>query len=392
MVPTPVRSPEREAFAAGRTFRFDRMEWAGALGDLGTLIPFVAAYVALAGVPPMGMLLGFGLAYVGVGLFYRTPVPVQPMKAIGAVAATGAAATTVTPEAIYVATLATGVLWLALGLTGTVQWVARVVGRPVVVGIVLGLGFAFIVDGARMMSEGWWVGGLALAGSLLLLGSRAFPAMFFLLAFGSAVALFQRPELMSELATVRPHAALPGWSLSGVTWDSAFVGVVLLALPQVPLTLGNAIVGVTEAHNRLFPQRRLTESRVAMSTGAMNVLASSIGGVPMCHGAGGLAAHYRFGARTGTAPVALGLTLVVVALFFSGSIATFLPLFPRPVLGVMLFLAGAQLALGWCDLGKDKGERFVSLATAGIAIFHVGAAFLFGLTALAACRRGWLRP
>jgi MFS superfamily sulfate permease-like transporter len=177
-----------------------------------------------------------------------------------------------------------------------------------------------------------------------------------------------------------------------VTWDAVFVGVVLLALPQIPLTLGNAVVGVTEAHNRLFPDRHVTESRVAVSTGVMNVLASGIGGVPMCHGAGGLAAHYRFGARTGAAPVVLGLTLVIVALFFSGSVATFLGLFPRPILGVMLFLAGAQLALGACDLGADKGERFVTLATAGIAIFNVGAAFLFGLAALAAWRRGWIRP
>jgi predicted benzoate:H+ symporter BenE len=378
--------------AASRGFRLDRMEWAGALGDLGALIPFVAAYVALVGVPPLGMLLGFGLGYVGVGLFYRTPVPVQPMKAIGAVAATSAAATTITPEAVYVATLATGLLWLALGLTGKVRWIARVVGRPVVVGIVLGLGLAFVLDGVRMISEGWWIGALALAASLFLLESRAVPAMFFLLVLGAVVAILQDPGLIDQLAGVHPEPALPSWSFSALNWNAVFVGVVLLALPQIPLTLGNAVVGVTEAHNRLFPERQITESRVAVSTGVMNVLASGLGGVPMCHGAGGLAAHYRFGARTGTAPIVLGLMLVVVALFFSGSVATFLALFPRPILGVMLFLAGAQLALGSCDLGADKGERFVTLATAGIAIFNVGVAFLFGLAALAACRRGWLRP
>lgn len=373
-------------------FRFDRMEWAGAFGDLGTLIPFLAAYVALAGVEPFGMLLAFGLAYIGTGLAYRVPVPVQPMKAAGAVAATQAAAgVALTPEAIFAATLATGVFWLAMGLSGMARRVGEWIGRPVVVGLVLGLGLAFMLEAVRMMAPAWWIGVPALAVALLLLESRAFPAMFFLLATGVVVALAREPGLASALAQVRPALSPGEWPLAGLTWDAFAVGVLFIAVPQVPLTLGNAIVGVTEAHNRLFPQRPRSESRFAITTGLINIGGGLVGGVPMCHGAGGLAAHYRFGARSATAPVAIGVLLVVAAFFFSGSFRTLVALFPPPVLGVMLFLAGAQLALGSCDLGRDKGERFVTLATAAVAIFNVGAAFLFGIGALWAVRRGWVK-
>jgi xanthine/uracil permease len=63
----------------------------------------------------------------------------------------------------------------------------------------------------------------------------------------------------------------------------------------------------------------------------------------MCHGAGGMTGHIRFGATTGGAPFILGLVLIVLALFFGGSIETLLKLFPPALLGVILFLAGAQL-------------------------------------------------
>jgi len=165
----------------------------------------------------------------------------------------------------------------------------------------------------------------------------------------------------------------------------------MLVLPQLPLTLGNAIVAITEENNRIFPQRTVNERQVAISTGIMNIGASAIGGVPMCHGAGGMAGHVRFGAMTGGAPLILGMILIVLALFFSGSIETLLKLFPLALLGVILFLTGAQLALGSCDFSNDKGERFVTLITAAFAIWNVGAAFLAGATLCYLFKRGWIR-
>src|SRR4029077_20892666 len=114
----------------------------------------------------------------------------------------------------------------------------------------------------------------------------------------------------------------------------------LLALPQLPLTLGNAVIAIHEENNRLFPDRPVTENRIATSTGAMNLVSAALGGVPMCHGAGGMAGHVAFGARTGGAPIILGGVLLWRAFFFSGWIQLVFELFARPVLGVILFLTG----------------------------------------------------
>jgi MFS superfamily sulfate permease-like transporter len=372
--------------------RYDRAEWAGAFGDLGTLLPFVVAYIAVVKMDPLGVLLTFGAAMIVVGLYYRTPMPVQPMKAIGAVAATQASQTfLVTPQAIAVSGIATGLIWLVLGLTGLAQKVSRLVPRPIAVGIVLGLGFAFMLEGIKMMAAGWLVAGLGLALTLLLLTNRKVPAMFVLLLFGAGAALVADPNLAAELAAVRADFRLPRFAFEAFRPSDLLVGIVFLALPQVPLTFGNAIVAVAEENNRLFPDRRITERKASISTGVMNLLGAPIGGVPMCHGAGGMAGHVRFGAQTGGAIVILGVILCVTALFFSDSVTTLLRIFPLPVLGVVLFLTGAQLALGSCDFGKKKDERFATLVTAGCSVWNVGLGFVLGWLVLAALRRGLVR-
>jgi MFS superfamily sulfate permease-like transporter len=376
----------------GRRNRYDRAEWAGAFGDLGTLLPFALAYIAVVRVPPLGMLLAFGGSMIAVGLYYRTPVPVQPMKAIGAAAATQAAQlVSITPQAVYAATLVTGLVWLALAASGLIQRLATLVPRPVSVGIVLGLGFAFMLEGLKMMALGWTLAAAGLTLVLLLLDNRRVPAMFALLAFGAGAALMLDPTLVGELAQLHVSLHLPHFALAHLSWNDAFIGLVFLALPQLPLTFGNAVLGVVEANNREFPGRPVDARKVALSTGLMNAAGAVVGGVPMCHGAGGLAAHVRFGARTGGALVILGSVLVLVALLFSESLSTLLRIFPTPVLGVMLFLAGAQLALGSCELGHRKEERFATLLTAGCSVWNVGLGFALGWIVLALMRRGWVR-
>ncbi|HEY4971279.1 MAG TPA: putative sulfate/molybdate transporter [Steroidobacteraceae bacterium] len=384
-------SPEnRESPATGN--RFDRMEWAGAFGDLGTLIPFVVAYIAVLKIDPFGILFTFGAAMVVCGMYYKTPFPVQPMKAIGAVATTQAAQTAViTQAAVYSASLVTGLLWLALGLTGAATRIARLVPRPVVVGIVLGLGLGFMLEGIKMMSDGWAVAAIGLLGTLLLLANRAIPAMFLLLLYGGVCGAVQNPEFLHALYAVKFELHTPHLVLSGITGYDLMVGTVFLALPQIPLTLGNAVIAIREENNRLFPDRPVTEKTVATSTGLMNLAGAVFGGVPMCHGAGGMAGHVAFGARTGGAPIILGALLLCLAFFFSGSIETIFSVFPRAVLGVILFLTGAQLALGSCDFSKDKGERLITLTTAAFAMWNVGLAFAAGITLTYIARRGLLR-
>jgi MFS superfamily sulfate permease-like transporter len=382
---------DTRAAAAPRN-RFDRMEWAGAFGDLGTLIPFAAAYIGVLKLDPMGVLFAFGAAMVVCGLYYKTPFPVQPMKAIGAVAATQAAQTAViTSGAVYAAGLVTGAVWLVLGLTGLAEKLSKLAPRPVVIGIILGLGMGFMLEGVRMMALNWIVASVGLAGTVLLLTNRKVPAMFALLLAGAAYGAVERPELVSEIARAGITPRLPGFALTAISWNDLWIGALFLALPQMPLTFGNAVVAVTEENNRLFPDRKVGERKVSISTGIMNLLGASVGGVPMCHGAGGMAGHVRFGARTGGAPIILGSILLVLAIFFSGSVETLFRIFPLPVLGVILFLTGAQLALGACDFGKDKGDRFVTLIVAAFAMWNVGLAFVAGLACHFIKERGLLK-
>jgi MFS superfamily sulfate permease-like transporter len=123
----------------------------------------------------------------------------------------------------------------------------------------------------------------------------------------------------------------------------------------------------------------------------LNLASAALGGVPMCHGAGGMAGHVAFGARTGGAPIILRCVLLCLAVFFSAAVQSIFGLFARPVLGVILFLTGAQLALGSCDFSRDKAERFITLATAAFAMWNVGLAFVVGVTLAYINRRGWLR-
>jgi MFS superfamily sulfate permease-like transporter len=368
------------------------MEWAGAFGDLGTLIPFIVAYLSVMGLDPLGVLLGFGACMVASGLWYRTPFPVQPMKAIGAVAATQAAQTAIiTPQAVYGAALATGIIWLVLGLTGATRWVTNLISRPVAIGIILGLGLGFMLEGIKLMAAGWMLSAAALSIALLLLSNQRLPAMFVLLVGGAVIAVIREPTLFSALGAIQFEPRLPSFAIANISWSDLALGVVFLALPQVPLTLGNAIIAITDENNRLFPNRPVSERSVSISTGVMNLFSASVGGVPMCHGAGGMAGHVRFGARTGGALIILGFILIMLGLFFSGSVQTIFRVIPGEVLGVILFLTGAQLALGSGELSKDQGERFTTIVTAGLSMWNIGLAFVIGLILFHCIKRRWIR-
>src|ERR1700688_4698299 len=191
------------------------MEWAGAFGDLGTLIPFVVAYIAVLKIAPSAILFTFGAAMMICGVYYKTPFPVQPMKAIGAVATTQAAQTAViTQAAVYSASLVTGLLWLILGQTGAATHIAKLVPRFVVIGIVLGLGLGFMLEGIKMMNTGWVVAAIGLVGTLLLLTNRAVPAMFLLLFFGGVCGAIQNPEFLKALYAVRLEFHTPRFAIS----------------------------------------------------------------------------------------------------------------------------------------------------------------------------------
>src|SRR5512136_3345696 len=179
---------------------YNRMELAGAFGDLGTFIPFVAAYITLNKMDPLGILVAFGIFKIFVGLYFKTPVPIQPMKAIGGMAI--AHAGSITPGMIWGSGIFTGLFWLLMGLTGAITWIEKVTTKPVVRGIMLGLGLSFVVEGLGMMRTEplFAIGGVII--TLLLLSSKRFPAMLILLAYGIVLALIQKPDLFGELSHI----------------------------------------------------------------------------------------------------------------------------------------------------------------------------------------------
>jgi len=286
---------------------------------------------------PFGVLLAFGIAMVACGAYYKTPFPVQPMKAIAAIAITQTTQTAaITPAVVYGASLATGLFWLTLGMTGAASRITTLVPRPVVVGIILGLGMSFMLEGVKMMASQWLVATLGLAGTLLLLSNRRVPVIFLLLLFGAICGALMHPGAVRELSQASLELRAPTFALLGMSWNDFLVGTVFLALPQLPLTLGNAVIAVREENNRLFPDRPVTDKGVTISTGLMNLAASGLGGAPMCHGAGGMAGHVAFGAKTGGALIILGATLLVLALIFSNFIIALFQLFPAAILGIFL--------------------------------------------------------
>jgi hypothetical protein len=366
---------------------YNKMEWAGAFGDIGTLIPFVVAYITIVKVDPLGLLFMFGISLLVAGFYYRTPIPIQPMKAIGAAAIAGG----ISPAALLGSGLTTGIFWFLAGVTGAIRPIAKLATKPVVRGIMLGLGLSFMVDGINRMKTAPVLAGIALVVTYLLLTNPKVPAMFMLLIIGIGSAVIMNPQLLSELAKIHIGFRLPEFSLNMITWNDVVMGTLLFTIPQIPLTLGNAVIAITAENNELFPDRKVTERKIAVSQGIMNLVSPFFGGIPMCHGAGGMAGHVRFGAKTGGALVILGTLLIIIALFFSESVSIIFKIFPNAILGVILFFAGSELAIVVKDIGDKKADFYVMLIVAAFAMWNMGVAFLVGVILDTSLRKGWIR-
>ena len=255
----------------------------------------------------------------------------------------------------------------------------------------LGLGLSFMVDGVHRMQSAPVLAGIALAVTYLLLTNPRVPAMFVLLLIGVGSAAIMNPAIVHELAKIHIGFKLPVFALPSITWNDLVVGTVLFTIPQIPLTIGNAVIAIVAENNELFPDRKVTERGIAVSQGIMNLVSPLLGGIPMCHGAGGMAGHVRFGARTGGALVILGSMLVLIALFFSDSVAIIFKIFPNAILGVILFFAGSELAIVVKDIGDKKADFYVMLIVAAFAMWNMGAAFLAGVILDNSLRRGWIK-
>lgn len=310
----------------------------GALGDLGTLLPLSLGAIGVAGLAPIPVLLGFAAFYIATGLYYRLPIPVQPMKAVSAVLLT----TQVSAESLAASGILIGAVLLLLGSTGWINWLARLVPRSVLSGVQLGLGLMLAYMSIGLISTSLLVGIVTLSVLVVVLRTLPhFPAA--LLGLGVSVALGALVEAPGIALHTTNFSSFSLPDLSSVSaWKEGFS---MLVLPQLALTFTNAILLTALMAEDYFgvQARHVTPARLSMSTGLANFFMVPLGALPMCHGAGGLAAHYRFGARTGIAPVLLGIGLFSVALVPGG--LSLVAAIPTAGLGALLLVAAAELAL-----------------------------------------------
>ena len=316
-------------------------ELSGAVADVGVLVPIAVALIVKNGLSPTAVLLPAGLLYVVVAIVYRLPVAVQPLKAVGAIAI----AQGLGSDEIAAAALLMGAVFLVLGATGLIDHLGRAFPRALIRGVQLTVGLLFVkvawglvadppssfedhaVDPALAVP-------LAAAVVAVALVFRRRPVALLLVAVGVGIMLVDAGG-----AVAFGPSAIDVPSLSTATFVAAFTALVI---PQLPLTFANSCLAPADAARTYFGDRahRITPGRLATTLGSANLLSGAISGMPVCHGAGGLTAHYAFGARSAVAPLAMGSSLIALALVVGSGLAVLLVAFPLPVLAGLLATAG----------------------------------------------------
>jgi sulfate permease, SulP family len=382
-------------------FRFDRMELAGSLGDLGALLPIAIAMVLFNGLSPVGLFLSIGVFFVLSGVYFGITVPVQPMKVIGAYAI----ATAMNPEQILASALLMGVILLIVGMTGAIDVIRKFTPKSVIRGVQLSTGALLISGGVKFIIGtskyqvlqqavephltvqalagipiSVIIGITAAVATLFLLDSRRFPAGLVVVAGGLLMGLSL--GVKSELAGIHIGLNVPQLLPFGFPEKADFTfALFALVLPQLPMTMGNAVIAYTDLSAEYFPEKSstVTNKKACISMALANFFSFGLGGMPLCHGAGGLAAHYRFGARTAGSNVMIGTLFMVLAILFGNSIVQIFNLIPMSVLGVLLIFAGAQLTLAMMDLDQRK-DFFVATLILGITLAsNLAAGFISGM-------------
>jgi len=359
------------------TVRFNRTEASGAVGDLGTLLPLLLGMAGRCGFPLAHALLFAGVAGVISGLTFGIPIPIQPMKAIAIVAITEGMSV---PE-ILAAGLLTGAVMLLLAVTGLIDRVNRAVPRVLVRAIQLALGLKLLFTGFGMsVGSRPWMGSDSIAltaisfALVLWLGSsRQVPAALAVLALGFVPLLISQPHLFALL-----HLGLDPPSLHSISKSDWIAGLWRGAVPQIPLTVLNSVLAVSLLSADLFGPRSAAPRKIAFSLGLLNLLLCPFGAMPMCHGAGGLAAHYRHGGRTGGCVILLGLVTIALALLFGSSLMPLLNYYPRSVLGVLLAFAGVELVTVCRDQKAPRDILVMLLSATACVATNFAIGFLLG--------------
>lgn len=352
-----------------RRIRFSLTELAGSMGDFGTLLPLAIGYIVVCGLDPAGFLVMMGLANIVSGLVYRLPMPIEPMKALAVVAIAQAWE----PSMVYASGFAMGLVWLVLATTGAISWIARVTPVSVVTGIQVTLGVMLATEAVKLSASSWPLAIAGVAVVIVLRSNKYAPAAIVLVGGGLAIMAFTGG--LEGMAPVRfalpPHVAFT----PAEVWASLLKG----GFAQIPLTTANAVIATSSLITSYWPDEHVSPRKLAFSHGVMNLVAPWFGGMPMCHGAGGLVGQYFYGARTAGANLLEGAIEIVLGLFFAGSIVALFSAFPKAIVGAMMFMVGLELVkfVRHVRSGRTVAVAGVTVVTALVTNMAVG--FLAGI-------------
>ncbi|NTV56750.1 MAG: sulfate permease [Deltaproteobacteria bacterium] len=382
-------------------YQFNRMELAGALGDLGTILPLGIGMIVINGLDPLALFACVGIYYLFSGFYFGVTMPVEPMKVIGAYAiATGIAA----PQ-IFAATLINGLFLFVVGVTGAMTLIGKYTPKPVIRGVQLSTGVLLVSQGVKMMLGssqfqvirraaepylslqhlgplpiGILIGVVLGFLTLLLLDNRRLPAALVVVVIGVFLGLIlgTHEGLDKLVLGVNIPRLLP----TGIPpWADFATSLFVLALPQLPMTIGNSVIATGDLAKEYFGEssKKVTYPAICMSLATANIMSFFFGGMPMCHGAGGLASRFRFGARTAGSNIISGFLFLLLALLLGSHALSVVYLIPMSALGVLLVFAGSQLALTILDL-KGRKDLFVPLMMVGITLAsNLAVGFIAGI-------------
>jgi MFS superfamily sulfate permease-like transporter len=348
--------------------RFTLSEFAGSLGDFGTIIPLILAVALVSDVNPRYILLFFGIWFILTGLYYRLPIPLEPMKAIAVIVIAGG----IGSGEIAAAGLILGVLFLVLGYGRCFAVIEKWVPESVVRGIQLGLALLLFKASVDFVIKDvfFFVIGIAIiVAFLLIIHYKKVPDLSSICVIAVGViggiilhgipplSLIPSPTLVIPLPTDFPSA------------------LSTLVLPQVALTIANAILATSLLTKDLFG-KDVPPKKLSTTIGLMNIVSVPFGGFPMCHGAGGLAGQYRYGARTGGASIIVGLIFIILALFFTSP--QVLSIVAVGVLGALLVFVGIEMCR--YSLRTDSLAITIAIGVLALAI-SMTVAFIIGIAA-----------
>ncbi|MDD3852185.1 MAG: putative sulfate/molybdate transporter [Syntrophomonadaceae bacterium] len=361
-------------------------EVSGSLGDLGTLLPYVLAVIAVAGLSSASVFMGFGIFYLFSGWFYSMPMAVQPMKAASAAIIVQGAS----PAEVAAGGIAIGLILLLFGWSGMIGRIARLTPPGVVGGIQLGLGVSLAILGLKMIATQPVLGFSCLLVMLILLFRYSkSPAALIVLAGGTAVSLILSGGVSIEVVNI-------GWHLPDTVIPSMRdfkKGILMLALPQLPITLTNAVLVTSLITKELYPKSadRASEKNLCLTMGGANLLMAPLGGFMMCHGSGGITAHYRYGGRTAMTVVIIGMLLLLTGVLLGDDAVILLRLIPEAILGALLFYSGIDLAMATRNMDEHQGLFLVLIVAALTIGLNPAVAFIAGIVIYLIERQGWIR-